>query len=85
MDDVQTCPTASTDVYVHLIIAIPGCLQAGSIAELLVKEGFAKCVDWTMKVVMEGRERLRAAEKEAKEKKKRIWKVSCVSPPAPSL
>ena len=46
-----------------------------------MKEGFAKCVDWTMKVVMEGRERLRAAEKEAKEKKKRIWKVGCVSPP----
>ena len=37
--------------------------QAGNIAELLVKEGFARCVDWSMAFVTRGKERLRAAEK----------------------
>jgi staphylococcal nuclease domain-containing protein 1 len=56
---------------------------AGNIAELLLKEGFARCVDWTMKVVMEGREMLRGAEKEAREKNKRIWKD--YKPSAPKI
>ncbi len=46
----------------------------GSIAEILLKEGFAKCVDWSMGVVSQGADKLRAAEKVAKEQKKRIWK-----------
>lgn len=47
---------------------------AGNIAELLVKEGFARCVDWSMAFVTQGRDKLRAAEKEAKKKQLRIWK-----------
>lgn len=46
----------------------------GNIAELLLKEGFARCVDWSMGVVTQGADKLRAAEREGKEKKKRIWK-----------
>lgn len=38
-------------------------MQAGNIAELLVKEGFARCVDWSMAFVTQGRDKLRAAEK----------------------
>ena len=37
--------------------------QAGNIAELLVKEGFARCVDWSMAFVTKGKEKLRAAER----------------------
>ncbi|KAJ8315336.1 hypothetical protein KUTeg_007486 [Tegillarca granosa] len=46
----------------------------GNIAELLLKEGFARCVDWSMGVVSQGPDKLRAAEKIAKEKRLRIWK-----------
>ncbi|XP_063402953.1 staphylococcal nuclease domain-containing protein 1-like [Mytilus trossulus] len=46
----------------------------GNIAELLLREGFARCVDWSMGVVSQGADKLRAAEREAKDKKKRIWK-----------
>lgn len=46
----------------------------GNIAELLLREGFARCVDWSMGVVSQGSENLRAAEKYAKHKKLRIWK-----------
>ncbi|KAL5009849.1 hypothetical protein ScPMuIL_012154 [Solemya velum] len=46
----------------------------GNIAELLLREGFARCVDWSMGVVSQGADKLRAAEKIAKEKKLRIWK-----------
>nr|QBI71279.1 ebna2 binding protein P100 [Nicoletia phytophila] len=46
----------------------------GNIAEALLKEGFAKCVDWSMAFVTGGAEKLRAAEKVAKEKKLRMWK-----------
>lgn len=46
----------------------------GNIAELLLKEGFARCVDWSMGVVSQGADMLRNAEKAAKEKKLRIWK-----------
>ncbi|XP_065668229.1 staphylococcal nuclease domain-containing protein 1 [Hydra vulgaris] len=47
---------------------------AGNIAELLLSEGFAKCVDWSMGVLTVGHEKYRQAEKFAKEKKLRIWK-----------
>nr|CAG4638262.1 EOG090X01F7 [Cyclestheria hislopi] len=46
----------------------------GNIAELLLREGFARCVDWSMALVTGGAEKLRSAEKAAKEKKMRIWK-----------
>jgi staphylococcal nuclease domain-containing protein 1 len=48
--------------------------QNGNIAELLLKEGFARCIDWSMGFVTSGAEPLRAAEKFAKEKKLRLWK-----------
>ncbi|KAF7694131.1 staphylococcal nuclease domain-containing protein 1 [Silurus meridionalis] len=46
----------------------------GNITELLLKEGFARCVDWSMAVYTQGAEKLRAAERLAKEHKVRIWK-----------
>ncbi|KAH9499055.1 nuclease domain-containing protein [Bulinus truncatus] len=46
----------------------------GNITEFLLKEGFARCVDWSMGVVTQGADKLRAAEKVAKDKKLRIWK-----------
>uniref|UniRef100_A0A669BHQ9 Staphylococcal nuclease domain-containing protein n=1 Tax=Oreochromis niloticus TaxID=8128 RepID=A0A669BHQ9_ORENI len=46
----------------------------GNITELLLKEGFARCVDWSMAVYTQGAEKLRAAERSAKERKVRIWK-----------
>uniref|UniRef100_A0A8C5A5T7 Staphylococcal nuclease domain-containing protein n=1 Tax=Gadus morhua TaxID=8049 RepID=A0A8C5A5T7_GADMO len=46
----------------------------GNITELLLKEGFARCVDWSMAVYTGGAEQLRAAEKSAKERRVRIWK-----------
>uniref|UniRef100_A0AAY4C3L9 Staphylococcal nuclease domain-containing protein n=1 Tax=Denticeps clupeoides TaxID=299321 RepID=A0AAY4C3L9_9TELE len=46
----------------------------GNITELLLKEGFARCVDWSMAVYTQGAEKLRAAERAAKERKVRIWK-----------
>lgn len=57
---------------------------AGNIAELLLKEGFAKCVDWSMGVLSSGHEKYRQAERSAKEKKMRIWK-DYVASAAPSL
>jgi len=47
---------------------------AGNIAEALLKEGMAKCVDWSISKVTGGPEKYRAAEKAAKERKARIWK-----------
>ncbi|XP_014370045.2 staphylococcal nuclease domain-containing protein 1 [Papilio machaon] len=46
---------------------------AGNIAEALLKQGFAKCVDWSLAVMKSGAATLRAAEKVAKESKTRIW------------
>jgi len=46
----------------------------GNVAELLLNDGFARCVDWSIAMVTGGAEKLRAAEKAAKEKKLRIWK-----------
>ncbi|KAJ9060508.1 hypothetical protein DSO57_1030164 [Entomophthora muscae] len=47
---------------------------AGNIAELLVANGMAKVVDWSITLVTGGPAKLRAAEKAAKEKKLRLWK-----------
>ncbi|XP_060573863.1 staphylococcal nuclease domain-containing protein 1-like [Ruditapes philippinarum] len=57
----------------------------GNIAELLLREGFARCVDWSMGVVSQGSENLRAAEKFAKENKKRIWKDYSPSSSGPTI
>ena len=35
----------------------------GSIAERLLREGFARCVDWSMAMVSKNKDKLRAAEK----------------------
>lgn len=44
-----------------------------NIAEYLIKEGFAKCLDWTIGLTQDPK-KLRELEKEAKGKKLRIWK-----------
>ncbi|CAH2275383.1 staphylococcal nuclease domain-containing 1 [Pelobates cultripes] len=46
----------------------------GNITELLLKEGFARCVDWSIAIYTQGSEKLRAAERFAKERKIRIWR-----------
>ena len=43
----------------------PCSCQNGNITELLLKEGFARCVDWSMAVYTQGAEKLRAAERYA--------------------
>ena len=47
---------------------------SGNIAEALLKEGMAMCVDWSSDMVTGGPEKYRAAEKSAKEHKNRIWR-----------
>ncbi|KAI9494738.1 hypothetical protein BDB00DRAFT_286742 [Zychaea mexicana] len=47
---------------------------AGNIAELLLANGYAKCVDWSITLVTGGPVALRTAEKLAKEKKLRVWR-----------
>jgi len=47
---------------------------AGNIAELLLKEGFARCVDWSMAVLSGDHDKYRQAERSAKERQLRIWK-----------
>ena len=37
-------------------------LKMGNIAERLLREGFARCVDWSMAMVSKEKEKLRAAE-----------------------
>ncbi|KAK0167154.1 hypothetical protein PV327_004588 [Microctonus hyperodae] len=46
---------------------------AGNIAEYLLREGFAKCVDWTMNFTKSGVDKLYMAEKAAKEKRLHLW------------
>ncbi|XP_041876039.1 staphylococcal nuclease domain-containing protein 1, partial [Corvus kubaryi] len=46
----------------------------GNITELLLREGFARCVDWSIAVYTRGADKLRAAERFAKERKLRIWR-----------
>ncbi|KAK6016387.1 nuclease-like protein, partial [Ostertagia ostertagi] len=47
----------------------------GNIAESLLREGYAKCVDWSIGLCTGGAEKLRAAEKLAKDKKLRLWRT----------
>jgi len=54
----------------------------GNIAESLLREGFARCVDWSMTMVTSGPEKYRAAEKIAKDKRLRLWKNFNPSGPA---
>ncbi|NWY43987.1 SND1 protein, partial [Sylvia atricapilla] len=51
-----------------------GLPENGNITELLLKEGFARCVDWSIAVYTRGADKLRAAERFAKERKLRIWR-----------
>jgi staphylococcal nuclease domain-containing protein 1 len=48
----------------------------GNIAHLLLQEGLARCVDWSMAVVsaVGGAEAMRQAERQAKEKQLRLWR-----------
>jgi len=46
----------------------------GNIAEALLSEGYAKCVDWSLACVTGGPEKYRAAQAAAKEKRLRVWK-----------
>lgn len=46
----------------------------GNIAEALLREGFAKCVDWSMAFMNSGVDKLRAAERQAKNNRVRLWK-----------
>jgi len=55
----------------------------GNIAEILLKEGFARCVDWSMTMVSQGPEKYRTAEKVAKDSRKRLWKD--FSPTGPTI
>lgn len=55
----------------------------GNIAEILLREGFARCVDWSMTMVSQGPEIYRAAEKVAKDKRQRLWKD--FSPSGPTI
>ena len=48
-------------LYCGTIYSCP--LQMGNIAERLIKEGFARCVDWSMAMVSKDKEKLRSAEK----------------------
>lgn len=45
------------------LMAVFSPTQNGNITELLLKEGFARCVDWSMAVYTRGAEKLRAAER----------------------
>ncbi|KAG2180234.1 hypothetical protein INT43_004023 [Umbelopsis isabellina] len=47
---------------------------AGNIAEALLSQGLAKCVDWSITLVTGGPTKLRNAERVAKEQKLRLWK-----------
>nr|CAB3266428.1 staphylococcal nuclease domain-containing protein 1 [Phallusia mammillata] len=46
----------------------------GIMTEILLREGFARCVDWSITSYSRGPEKLRALEKQAKERKVRIWR-----------
>lgn len=45
------------------LLLMPLVSQNGNITELLLKEGFARCVDWSIAVYTRGAEKLRAAER----------------------
>lgn len=43
-------------------------------SNVVFQEGFAKCVDWSMAFMKTGADKLRAAERRAKESRLRLWK-----------
>ncbi|CAG9781813.1 unnamed protein product [Diatraea saccharalis] len=45
----------------------------GNIAEALLRQGFARCVDWSLAVMKSGASTLRTAERAAKDARLRIW------------
>ncbi|CAH0716552.1 unnamed protein product, partial [Brenthis ino] len=45
----------------------------GNIAEALLRQGFARCVDWSIAVMKSGAATLRTAERAAKDARLRIW------------
>jgi len=49
-------------------------VKPGNISLFLLKEGLAKCVDWSMKLLTADPESYRAATKQAKTDRKRLWK-----------
>lgn len=46
----------------------------GNISEFLLRDGLAKCVDWSMGIVSVGPEKYRNAERQAKQAKLKLWK-----------
>ena len=46
----------------------------GNIAEALLREGLAKCVEWSLACVTGGPESYRKAQSNAKERKAKLWK-----------
>jgi len=56
----------------------------GNIAEALLKFGYAKTVDWSLKVVTEGSEKYRAAEKHARDNKLKMWQ-NYTAPAGPDI
>jgi len=46
----------------------------GNISEFLLKDGLARCIDWSMGVVTQGSDKYRLAEKQAKQARLRLWK-----------
>jgi staphylococcal nuclease domain-containing protein 1 len=46
----------------------------GNMSEFLLREGLAKCVDWSMGRVTGGAEKYRAAERDAKKAQLKLWK-----------
>jgi staphylococcal nuclease domain-containing protein 1 len=47
---------------------------SGNIAEALLAEGFARCVDWSMNHIKTDKHKLYLAEKAAKDKRLHMWK-----------
>ncbi|CAK1588273.1 unnamed protein product [Parnassius mnemosyne] len=67
--DVEVILESVNNVYFVGTILHP----QGNIAEALLRQGFARCVDWSLAVMKSGSSSLRNAEKAAKEAKLRIW------------
>lgn len=69
------------------IRAVPGATIATEVtedvAESLAKNGLAKVVDWSAALMTSGAQRLRAAEKVAKQHRLRLWRD--YTPPVPSI
>lgn len=61
--------------------------QNGNITELLLKEGFARCVDWSIAVYTRGADKLRAAERLVRHREPRGWGghgvLGSLQPPIP--